>query len=226
MFVFIAGGGRTGAQLAAQLIAQDYQVRLVEHRRELLSRLHHELPTEVIYEGAATDPKVLKQAGLEHANVIVACTNDDASNLVLCYLARTVFKISRTVARINNPRNAWLFDKNFHVDETINQADVMAHLIQEEMSLGDMMTLLKLRRGRYALVEEKVPAGAKAIGVELKELGLPDQCVIAAIIRDGHVTLPRGNSKLEQFDEVLAITDAEGAKQLAQLLAPPVYPAR
>lgn len=226
MFVFIAGGGRTGAQLAAQLIAQDYQVRLVEHRRELLSRLHHELPTEVIYEGAATDPKVLKQAGLEHANVIVACTNDDASNLVLCYLARTVFKISRTVARINNPRNAWLFDKNFHVDETINQADVMAHLIQEEMSLGDMMTLLKLRRGRYALVEEKVPAGAKAIGVELKELGLPDQCVIAAIIRDGHVTLPRGNSKLEQFDEVLAITDADGAKQLAQLLAPPVYPAR
>jgi len=163
---------------------------------------------------------------LEHANVIVACTNDDASNLVLCYLARTVFKISRTVARINNPRNAWLFDKNFHVDETINQADVMAHLIQEEMSLGDMMTLLKLRRGRYALVEEKVPAGAKAIGVELKELGLPDQCVIAAIIRDGHVTLPRGNSKLEQFDEVLAITDADGAKQLAQLLAPPVYPAR
>src|SRR5690606_34818677 len=116
--------------------------------------------------------------------------------LVLCYLSRTMFKVRRTVARINNPRNAWLFDENFHVDETINQADVMAHLIQEEMSLGDMMTLLKLRRGRYSLVEEKVPPGAKAIGIPLKDLGLPDQCVIAAIIRRGQVTLPRGTMSL------------------------------
>ncbi len=226
MFVFIAGGGRTGAQLASQLLEQDYEVRLIEHRRELLGRLHHELPTEVIYEGIATDPTVLKEAGLDRANVIVACTNDDAANLVLCYLARTMFKVNRTIGRINNPRNAWLFDKNFHVDETINQADVIAHLIQEEMSLGDMMTLLKLRRGRYALVEEKVPAGAKAVGMELKDLGLPDQCVIAAIIRDGQITLPRGNTKLEPHDEVLAITDGQGAKQLAELLAPPSRPAR
>ena len=221
MLVFIAGGGRTGAQLASQLLAQDYQVRLIEHRRELLSRLHHEIPTEVIYEGLATDPTVLKQAGIEKAQVLVACTNDDAANLVLCYLARTLFKVKRTIGRINNPRNAWLFDKNFHVDETINQADVIAHLIQEEMSLGDMMTLLKLRRGRYALVEEKVPAGAKAVGMELKDLGLPDQCVIAAIIREGQITLPRGNTKLEEHDEVLAITDMQGAKQLAILLEPP-----
>lgn len=221
MFVFIAGGGRTGAQLAADLLAQNYEVRLVEHRRELLARLHHELPTEVIYEGQAADPAVLKQAGLENANVLVACTNDDAANLVLCYLARTMFKIRRTVARINNPRNAWLFDDNFHVDETINQADVMAHLIQEEISLGDMMTLLKLRRGRYSLVEEKVPPGAKAIGVPLKDLGLPDQCVIAAIIRKGQVTLPRGTIAFEAGDEVLAVTDDEGAKQLATLLEPP-----
>jgi trk system potassium uptake protein len=221
MFVFIAGGGRTGAQLASQLLAQNYQVRLIEHRRELLARLHHEIPTEVIYEGLATDPTVLHDAGLEKAQVLVACTNDDAANLVLCYLARTVFKVKRTIGRINNPRNAWLFDKNFHVDETINQADVIAHLIQEEMSLGDMMTLLKLRRGRYALVEEKVPAGAKAVGMELRELGLPDQCVIAAIIRNGQITLPRGNTKLEEHDEVLAITDGQGAKQLAILLEPP-----
>lgn len=221
MFVFIAGGGRTGAQLAAQLLQQNYEVRLVEHRRELLSRLHHELPTEVIFEGQPTDPNILKQAGLDKANVLVACTNDDAANLVLCYLARTLFKTRRTVARINNPRNAWLFDGNFHVDETINQADVMAHLIQEEMSLGDMMTLLKIRRGRYSLVEEKVPKGAKAIGVQIKDLGLPDSCIIAAIIRKGQVTLPRGGATLEEFDEVLAITDDDGAKRLAQLLEPP-----
>ncbi|MDP1545242.1 MAG: NAD-binding protein [Anaerolineales bacterium] len=221
MLVFIAGGGRTGAQLATQLLAQNYEVRLVEHRRELLARLHHELPTEVIYEGQATDPAILRLAGLQKANVIVACTSDDDANLVLCYLARTLFKVRRTVARINNPRNAWLFNQNFHVDETINQADVMAHLIQEEMSLGDMMTLLKLRRGRYSLVEEKVPPGAKAVGVMLKDLGLPDQCVIAAIIRKGQVTLPRGTIAFEEGDEVLAVTDDEGAKQLALLLEPP-----
>jgi len=224
MFVFIAGGGRTGSQLASQLLAQDYEVKLIEHRRELLGRLHHELPTEVIYEGLATDPIVLNQAGLERANVIVACTNDDASNLVICYLARTIFKVRRTVARINNPRNTWLFDSNFHIDETINQADVMAQLIQEEMSLGDMMTLLKLRRGRYSVVEEKVPMGAKAVGVMLKDLGLPDQCVIAAIIRHGQIALPRGTTILEAGDEVLAVADSDGAQELAKLLEPPSRP--
>jgi trk system potassium uptake protein TrkA len=224
MFVFIAGGGRTGAQLAMQLLDQNHQVRLIEHRRELLGLLHHEIPTEVIYEGVATDPNVLKQAGLDKANVLVACTNDDAVNLVLCFLARTIFKTRRTIARINNPRNAWLFDQSFHVDETVNNADVMAHLIQEEMSLGDMMTLLKLRRGRYSVVEEKVPAGAKAIGRQIKDLSLPDQCIVAAIIRHGQITLPRGTSVLEEGDEVLAVTDADGAKELARLLEPPVRP--
>jgi trk system potassium uptake protein len=226
MFVFIAGGGRTGAQLAVQLLDQNHQVRLIEHRRELLTLLHHEIPTEVIYEGVATDPSVLKQAGLDKANVLVACTNDDASNLVLCYMGRTMFNVRRTIARINNPRDAWLFDQNFHVDETINNADVMAHLIQEEMSLGDMMTLLKLRRGRYAVVEEKVPAGAKAIGKQIKDLGLPDQCIVAAIIRHGQINLPRGISTLEEGDEVLAVTDAAGALELAKLLEPPVRPAK
>jgi trk system potassium uptake protein TrkA len=226
MFVFIAGGGRTGAQLAIQLVSQNYNVRLIEHRRELLAHLHQEIPTEVIYEGVATDPNMLKQAGMDNANVVVACTNDDASNLVICYLARTMFKVKRTIARVNNPRNAWLFDDKFHVDEKITQADVMAHLIQEEMSMGDMMTLLKLRRGRYSLVEEKVPAGAHAIGKTLKDLSLPEQCVIAAIIRDGQITLPRGSTTLEEGDEVLAVTDNDGAGQLAKLLAPPVYPKR
>jgi trk system potassium uptake protein TrkA len=224
MFVFIAGGGRTGAQLANQLLNQKYEVRLIENRRELLARLHQELPTEVIFEGVATDPNVLRQAGLERANVMVACTPDDAANLVLCYLARTLFGVSRTIARVNNPRNVWLFDEHFHVDEKITQADVMAHLIQEEMSMGDMMTLLKLRRGRYALVEEKVPPGAKAIGVALKDLGLPDECIIAAIIRHGQITMPRGNAMLEENDEVLAITDSDGAQHLARLLEPPAYP--
>jgi trk system potassium uptake protein TrkA len=127
---------------------------------------------------------------------------------------------------VNNPRNAWLFDKKFHVDVALNQADILARLIEEEMSMGDMMTLVKLRRGNYSLVEEKVPPGAKAIGRMIKDLGLPDKCVIAAIIRKGEVMIPRGISALEEGDEVLAVTDADGADQLADLLAgtPPVRP--
>ena len=86
--------------------------------------------------------------------------------------------------------------------------------------MGDMMTLLKLRRGKYSLVEEKVPEGAKAIGVALKDLGLPEECVIAAIIRGGKVTLPRGDTIFQKDDEILAVTDPDGARQLAELLAP------
>jgi trk system potassium uptake protein TrkA len=220
MFVIVAGGGRTGSQLAQVLLSGGHQVTVVEHRHEMLTRLHQELPTEAIYEGNVSDPSVLEQAGIRKANVIATCTSDDTVNLTLCFLARKMFNVPRTIARVNNPRNAWLFDENFHVDVALNQANVFASLIQEEMSLGDMMTLLKLRRGRYSLVEEKVPPRAKAIGVALKDLGLPSECVIAAIIRNGKITLPRGDTTFQKDDEVLAVTDPDGARQLAELLAP------
>lgn len=220
MLVVIAGGGRTGAQLAKALLAQDHEVHIVDDRKDVLARIHRELPTESIYEGKITDLDVLERAGIKEAQVIAACTTDDEVNLVLCYLARELYQIDRTIARINNPRDAWLFDATFHVDVSLNQAEILAHLIEEEMSMGDMMTLLKLRRGNYSLVEEKIPAGAKAVGVSIKDLGLPDQCVIAAIIRKGVVMLPRGVTKFEADDEVLAITDPDGAQQLVRLFAP------
>jgi trk system potassium uptake protein TrkA len=219
MIVIIAGGGRTGAQLAHALLRQDYDVRVVENRREVLSRIHRELPTEVIIEGDPMDPNVLEQAGIAEANVLAACSTSDEANLVMCYLARSRYKVRRTIARVNNPRDAWLFDEKFHVDVAVNQADILARLIEEEMSMGDMMTLLKLRRGNYSLVEEKIPAGAKAIGVAIKDLRLPEHVVIAAIIRKGDVIVPRGLTAFEEDDEVLAITDTEGAKELAGLFA-------
>jgi trk system potassium uptake protein TrkA len=107
------------------------------------------------------------------------------------------------------------------VDVALDQADLLAHLIAEEMSLGDMMTLLKLRRGDYSLVEEKIPSGARAEGVSLKDLSLPESCVIAAIIRDGKVIVPRGGITFQVGDEVLAVTDRQGAQELAALFAPP-----
>ena len=226
MFVLIAGGGRTGARLANLLINQDYKVRLIENRRELLGLLHQELPTEVIYEGNPVDPSILEAAGIRDAHAVAAVTSTDSTNLALCFLAKTMFDVPRTIARVNNPNNAWLFNEKFHVDQALNSADVLAHLIQEEMSLGDMMTLFKIRRGRYAVVEERVPAGAKAIGIELKDMGLAEHCVIAAIIRHGVMTLPRGDSTLEEMDEIVAVASPEGAKMLADLLDFPVSPRR
>lgn len=224
MFVIVAGGGRTGAQLARMLLDQQHVVHVVEQRADVLARIHRELPTEIIFEGSPIDTNTLERAGIRKAQVIVACTTSDEQNLVVCYLARKLYKVNRTIARVNNPRDAWLFDGKFHVDVALNQARIFSRLIEEEMSMGDMFTLLKLRRGNYSLVEEKIPHGAKAIGVAIKDLKLPEHTVIAAIIRKGEVIVPRGITTFESGDEVLAVADQDGARELAQLFAPVVYP--
>jgi trk system potassium uptake protein len=226
MNVLIAGGGRTGARLANLLLNQNYKVLLVENRRELLGLLHQELPTEIIYEGNPVDPTVLEAAGISEVHAVAAVTSNDSTNLTICFLAKSMFEVPRTISRINNPSNAWLFNDNFHVDVALNAADVFAHLLQEEMSLGDMMTIFKIRRGKYAVIEEKVPASAKVIGIPLKDLDLAEHCVIAAIIRHGEMTLPRGDSTLQAEDEIIAVASPEGAQKLSELLAFPVYPMR
>ena len=220
MLVIIAGGGRTGSHLAELLMSQGHQVRLVENRPETLAGLHRELPTEVIFEGDPTDPHALEAAGARQATVLAAVTPDDADNLVIAALARFQFNVRRIIGRVNNPRNAWLFTPDFGVDVALNQADVMAKLIEEEMSIGDMMTMLKLRRGTYSLVEEKIAPGATAIGLAIKDLPLKGHCVISGIIRSGDLVLPRGTTSLEQGDEVLALVDDEARECLAGLLGP------
>ncbi len=220
MHVLITGGGRTGTQLAKFLISQDIQVHVVENRPEVLARMHRDLPTELIHEGNPVDPHVLEQAGIIKADVLAATTSSDEINLVQCYVARVRYNVPRTIARVNNPRDAWLFTDLFHVDVVVNQAEILARLIEEEMSMGDMVTLLKLRRGHYSLVEEKIPEGARAIGVAIKDMNL-DGVVIAAIIRHGEVIVPRGITTFEAGDEVLAVTDAEGAHRLEVLLSRP-----
>jgi trk system potassium uptake protein TrkA len=184
MNVLIAGGGRTASELARLLVAQKHEVRLVEGRRDVLSRLHKELPTEVVYEGAPAQIDVLERAGIARTHVLVASLPSDADNLALCYVARDRYRVGRTIACVNDPRSVWLFDDRFHVDVALNQAAILSALIEEEMSLGDMMTLLKLRRGRYSLVEERLPAGAPAVGLTVGEL---PRSVLAAILRRGEM---------------------------------------
>ena len=157
MNVLIAGGGRTATQLARILLAQNHNVSLIEKRVEILARIHKELPTEIIFEGNPIDPQMLEQAGAATADVLAACTTEDEINLAICYYARNHFHVPRIIARINNPRNAWLFDQKFHVDVAVNQASLMASLIVEEMSLGDMMTLLKSAVGIILLSRKNSP---------------------------------------------------------------------
>jgi len=219
MFVLIAGGGRTASELGRFLVDQKHEAHLIEDRPEVLARLHRELPTEAIHVGSAIDAVLLEHAGIRKCDVLAACLPRDADNLALCYLARSRFAVPRTIACINNPYNAWLFDEAFHVDVALNQSSILATLIQEEMSLGDMMTLLKLRRGKFSFVEEKIPAGAPAVGRRISELPLPRNCVIAAVIRRGEIEIPRGDLALQEDDEVLAIVEAQAASELARLFS-------
>jgi trk system potassium uptake protein TrkA len=221
MFVMIIGGGRTGSHLASMLLAQGHEVQIIEHRSNILANLHRELPTEIIFEGDGTDPQVLETAGINRAHVLAAVTSEDADNLVIASLARYQYGVRRTIGRVNNPRNAWLFSPDFGVDVAVNQADVMSKLIEEEMSLGDMMTMLKLRRGKYSLVEEKIFPRAQAVGKAIKDLSLPVNCIISGIIRHGELVLPRGITLLEEADEVLALVDDHSRDALARLLGRP-----
>lgn len=223
MLVIIAGGGRTGTYLAKMLLQQDHNIKVIESRPSVLISLHKELPTEAIIEGNPLNSLILDHSNLDKADVFVAVTSNDEDNLVLCHIAKEKYKVNRTIARVNNPRNAWLFNDTFGVDVPVNQAEITSSLIEEEMSLGDMMTLLKLRKGNYALVEEKIPPGALAIGKALKDLNLPEQCVLAAIFRHGEVVMPHGYTKFEVGDEVLAITDRTGAEEFQKVFSDLAY---
>ena len=218
MKIMIVGGGKVGAYLAAFLLKEGYEVKLIEMRKEEIPQLLRDLPADVVVHGNGTDPNVLEAAGIHTVDVLAPVTGVDEVNLVIANLARFEFDVPRIIARVNHPKNVWMFTPEMGVDVALNQADLLGSLIVEEMSLGDMMTLLKLRKGQYSLVVEKVAPTAKAVGMKLKDLNLPDQCVIAAVIRDGELFVPHGESMLQEMDEIIALARTDQKKQLAIFL--------
>ena len=222
MFVVIVGGGNTGSYLAKLLLEGGHTIRVIEERPSVLEKIKAELPVEVIIPGDGSSPQMLEQAGIKSANVLAAVTGSDETNLVITSLARFEFNVPRVIARLNNPKNAWLFTPEMGVDVFLNQADILARLVAEEMSLGDMMTLLKLRKGEYSLIEEKVHPLSPAAGNNLRDLPIPSECVIVAVIRKGQLLIPHGDTTLQPADEVLALVHASDLKQVAVLLGPKI----
>jgi trk system potassium uptake protein TrkA len=217
MKVIIIGGGQVGSYLASLLLSNGHDIRVIENRENIFSKLEKELPKEVLIFGSGIDPKLLEQAGIISSDVVAAVTGSDEANLVISTLAKMEFGVPRVVARVNNPKNVWLYTKEMGVDVAVNQADLMAHFVVEEMNLNEIFTLLKFNRGKYSIVQMKVQPNAKAINQLLKDLSIPNEIVLIAINRSESLLIPRGDTQILVEDEILALTDEANQKKLEEL---------
>ena len=215
MFVIIVGGGKTGSFLTEQLVNQGHKVCLVEIRPQIAERLKKDIPENMILVGDGSSPNVLEQAGVLQADVLAAVTGEDETNLVITTLGKFEFHVPRTIARVNNPKNAWLFNDKMGVDIAVNQTTFLSKLIVEEISLGDMMVLLKLRSGDYSIVEERVHPDAPAVQKTVKELDLPQECNLVAILRGEKLIIPKGDTVFQPMDEVIALIYTPKTNELA-----------
>lgn len=218
MNVIIVGGGKVGTHLASLLLGEGHRVRVVEFHPVKLKALREILPDETLVAGSGTDPAVLEAVGVREADVLAAVTGNDAANLVATSLARFEFGVPRTIARVKDPRHGWMFTREMGVDVTVDQADIMARLVAEQMSLGNMMTLLKLSKGDYSLVEEQVHPQAPAAGRRIMDLRFPEECILAGVLREGRLIIPHGGTVLLPGDEILAVVHAARAEELAGIL--------
>jgi len=217
MKVIIIGGGQTGAYIAGILLANKCEVTVIENREQVLQKLKRDIPEKNIIFGNGTDPNVLEQAGIAKADVVAAVTGADETNLVAATIARFEFDVPRVIARVNNPRNAWLFNSGMGVDVAINQADLLAHLVVEEMNQVAMLTLMKISRGTYSIVQYTVSAEAQAADKRVKELTLPEQAVIIALYQGEKTLIPHGDTVIGKGDIVLAFADEAAQEKLNAL---------
>lgn len=217
MNVLIVGGGKVGNNLAHFLVEQDgYGVTLIDRSEEVVRKLSAQLPDAVILEGDGCDPTVLRDAGVERVDAVVAVTGDDEDNLVIALLSKREFRVSRVAARINNPKNAWLFNERMGVDVPVNDALLIARSLEADINVGTIVQLLKLREGQVALVELTVSAGSSVVGKQVQALDLPPECVLVALLRGDSAIIPSGDTCIAAGDQVVAIARAERESALAE----------
>ncbi len=217
MKIVVNGGGKVGSFLAAAMVQNDHQVTLIERRREVSQKVALEVPGALIILGDGCDVRFQEDAGVADAQVFVSVTGDDDDNLVACQIAQGVFSVPRAIARVNNPKNEEIFT-TLGI-EAVSSTTIISRLIEEEISIGDIVTLQTLKKGQLALVEVDLPAaGGASVGTKIKELDLPEDCVLVAVIRDDDVMIPRGETALEAGDSIIALTSVAKEKALKQRL--------
>ncbi|HUG87914.1 MAG TPA: TrkA family potassium uptake protein [Actinomycetota bacterium] len=223
MRVTIAGAGNVGRHLAYDLAERGHDVTIIEQETSVLERAKNALPAGMVFVlGDACEPWVLEKAELSSADVIVAATGDDEDNLVVSLLAKQEHAVPRVVARVNHPKNEWLFTDQWGVDVSMSPPHVLTALVEEAVTVGDLVRLLKLQGGQVTLVELTIDESAPIVGRPLYELRPPPDSAIVAVLREGHVVVPQPETRLVAGDEIMAICTSEAEDELREAILGPI----
>ncbi|PZS20267.1 MAG: potassium transporter TrkA [Pseudonocardiales bacterium] len=212
MRVAIAGAGSVGRSIARELLANEHQVLLIDKDPRKVHPDRIEGAEWLL--GDACEVANLENAGLEEFDVVIGATGDDKVNLVLSLLAKTEFSVRRVVARINHPANEWLFTEAWGVDVAVSTPRVLAALVEEAVEVGDVVRLFGLRQGQANLVEVTLPDRAPCAGRAVRDLDLPKDAALVAIVRGARVITPSAEEPLESGDELLFVALPEAEKEL------------
>ena len=218
MRVVISGAGAVGRHLASDLVKRGHSVTLIEQVPEVLETAREWAPDVDLLLGDACEPWVLEKADLTSAEVVVATTGDDEDNLVTSLLAKQEYGVPRVLARVNHPDNEWLFNEQWGVDAAVSPPHLLTAMVEEEVTVGDLVRLLPLERGGISIVEMTVPADSPNEGRPLYELRLPPDAAIVAIIRDRHVVIPQLETVITDGDEILALSAQEAEAALREAI--------
>lgn len=216
MYIIIVGAGKIGHFLAKRLAGDKHTVALIEKDKAACEEAAKDIDCLVI-NGDGCDPKYLEEAGVSRADVVASVTGEDEDNLVVCQLAKEKFQVSRTVAKVNDPRNEQVFS-SLGVDVPIDATAILAKIIEEEVSFADFVNLMSFKRGKLAIVRVDLPNDSPVINKQLQELKLPEDSVLVSIIRQDQVIVPKGNTVLMPGDDVIALTLLQNEQQLLNCL--------
>ena len=217
MKVTIAGAGNVGCYIASDLHDAGHDVLLLDKSPGLVERLRPTLDV-TWFVGDACEVSTLHEAGIDGSEVMVAATGDDEDNLVVSLLAKQEFAIPRVVARVNHPKNQWLFNENWGVDVSVSTPHLLSALVEEAVSVGSLVRLLQFEGGQARLVEVTLADDSPAAGRSIAELAVPRDATVVAVVREGHVVVPRGDTVVNAGDEVLALVTPDSEDPVRSIL--------
>jgi trk system potassium uptake protein len=217
MRVAIAGAGNVGLFIANDLSSTGHEVLLIEQNDAVAQRLQVDPGVELVVADAC-EVTSLRAAGLETCEVVVAATGDDEDNLVISLLAKQEFAVPRVIARVNHPKNEWLFNENWGVDLSVSTPHLITALVEEAVTVGRLVRILQFEGGQARLVEVTLAENSPVIDRALRDVDVPRNATIVAIVRDEHVVMPRGDSVFETGDEVLAMVTPESEDEVRRIL--------